>query len=70
MSTHRATDLGRAHWRKSVRSGASGNCVEVAELPEGHRAVRDSKKPHGSALIFSPAEWTAFAAGVRAGEFD
>jgi hypothetical protein len=33
-------------------------------------AVRDSKNPDGSRLIFSHDEWRAFVAGVRAGEFD
>jgi len=33
-------------------------------------AVRDSKNPTGSALIFARAEWSAFTAGLGAGEFD
>lgn len=74
MSTHRAVtadELSRAHWIKSSRSGSGGgNCVEVADLDRGQRAVRDSKDPNGPALIFTPAEWAAFTAGVRAGEFD
>ncbi|MGH3515271.1 MAG: DUF397 domain-containing protein, partial [Pseudonocardiaceae bacterium] len=47
-----------------------GNCVEVADLAAGHRAVRDSKNPDGGVLIVTSTEWTAFAGGVRAGEFD
>jgi hypothetical protein len=38
-------------------------------LPDGSRAVRHSKHPDGPALIFSPTEWDAFIAGVKAGEF-
>lgn len=49
---------------------SSRDCVEVADLPDGGRAVRDSKDPTGPALIFTPAEWAAFTAGVRDGEFD
>jgi Domain of unknown function (DUF397) len=56
-------------WRKSRRSTDQGNCVEVADLDGGH-AVRDSKNPTGPALMFTVAEWVAFTAGVRAGEFD
>ncbi|MGH3720598.1 MAG: DUF397 domain-containing protein [Pseudonocardiaceae bacterium] len=55
-------------WRKSSFSD-EGNCVEVADLDGGHRAVRDSKDPGGSALMFSVAGWAVFTAGVRAGEF-
>jgi hypothetical protein len=57
-------------WRKSSRSGSTTNCVEVAASPPGVVAVRDSKDPDGAKLIFTPAEWDAFTAGVRAGEFD
>jgi hypothetical protein len=65
------SDLTRAVWRKSTYSnGSGGNCVEVASNLPGAVAVRDSKDPHGPALIFAPAEWEAFTAGVRAAEFD
>ena len=58
-------------WRKSsFSSGQGGSCVEVASFDAGHRAVRDSKDPTGPALMFTAAEWSAFTAGVRAGEFD
>jgi Domain of unknown function (DUF397) len=57
-------------WRKSRRSGSTTNCVEVAANVPGVVAVRDSKDPDGAKLIFTPAEWDAFTAGVRAGEFD
>ncbi|MFB8777133.1 DUF397 domain-containing protein [Streptomyces broussonetiae] len=56
-------------WVKSSYSGNNGNCVEVAALPGGGRALRDSKNPDGSALVFSSGEWGAFVAGVMAGEF-
>ena len=61
--------LAHANWRTSTYSGASGECVEVAELAEGGWAVRDSKNPTGPALILTPSEWTAFTADVRDGKF-
>ncbi len=57
-------------WRKSGRSNAGGNCVEVANLPDGGRAVRDSKDPHGPILTFTRREWEAFVGGAKDGEFD
>ena len=64
-------ELAGATWFKSTRSsGGGGQCVEVAQLDDGRRAVRDSKNPTGPVLIFTPAEWAAFTAGVRGGEFD
>ncbi|WP_308016135.1 DUF397 domain-containing protein [Nonomuraea aurantiaca] len=32
-------------------------------------AIRDSKDPHGPALIFTSGEWAAFLAGAKDGEF-
>jgi uncharacterized protein DUF397 len=70
-------DLSGAVWRRSAGSdGSDEACIEVAFAPgskEGSEqiiAVRDSRHPDGPALIFTPAEWEAFTAGVRDGEFD
>ena len=53
-------------WRKGSRSSGSGSdCVEVADLPDGGFAVRDSKDPEGPILFFTPGERAAFVAGVR-----
>ncbi|MGH3795144.1 MAG: DUF397 domain-containing protein [Pseudonocardiaceae bacterium] len=69
MSNHE-TELSRVVWRKaSYSNGNGGACVEVADVDGGHCAVRDSKDPAGPVLTFTPGEWTAFTAGVRAGEF-
>ncbi|MGH3535804.1 MAG: DUF397 domain-containing protein [Pseudonocardiaceae bacterium] len=62
-------DLASAVWRKSTRSSANGQCVEVATL-QGATAVRDSKNPDGTALTFTPAQWVTFTTGLCAGEFD
>jgi hypothetical protein len=57
-------------WRKSHFSGQQGNCVEVARIPGGGIAVRNSRDPKGPALVFTYAEIDAFLAGAREGEFD
>jgi hypothetical protein len=57
-------------WRKSTASNPSGNCVEVAALPGGAVAVRNSRYPAGPALVYTRAEIAAFLAGVKNGEFD
>jgi hypothetical protein len=38
--------------------------VEVADLHNGYRAIRDSKNPTGLALIVTTAEWAAFVTGL------
>jgi Domain of unknown function (DUF397) len=63
-------DRAAAAWRQSSRQSASGQSVEVADLPDGGWAVRDSKNPDGPILFFTPAEREAFVEGVKDGEFD
>lgn len=57
-------------WQKSRRSNPSGNCVEMAQLPGGGIAVRNSRDPDGPALIYTSDEIAAFIAGARDGDFD
>jgi hypothetical protein len=50
--------MNNLNWVKSSYSGGqSANCVEVAALPGGGRAVRDSKDPAGAVLLLSSAQW-------------
>ena len=65
-----ADDLGAVQWRKSTASNPSGDCVEMADLTSGDVAVRNSRDPHGPALVYTRAEIRAFVAGAKAGEFD
>ncbi|MCX4747023.1 DUF397 domain-containing protein [Kitasatospora sp. NBC_01287] len=55
-------------WRKSTYSNGQGaECVEVAYGVPAIAPVRDSKDPHGLALIFPVHAWAAFVAEVKAG---
>lgn len=63
-------DLSQAEFRKSSYSGSGNNCVEVATNLPDVVVVRDSKDPKGPALVFSRAEFEAFTAGVKDGQFE
>jgi hypothetical protein len=64
-------DITRAAWQKSSFSGYNGNCFEIARLRGDRIGVRDTKdQGSGPVLVFSQDEWTAFMAGLKAGEFD
>lgn len=72
-SAEQVVDGGQAfvpQWRKSSHSQGQNQCVEVAAgAPGGQTWLRDSKDPDGPVLRFTSAEWTAFVAGTRDGEF-
>lgn len=58
-------------WRKARASNPSGNCVELAALPDGAGiGMRNSRDPNGPVLVYTPEEIAAFLAGARDGEFD
>ncbi|MFI7312003.1 DUF397 domain-containing protein [Streptomyces hygroscopicus] len=59
-------------WFTSSYSNNGGACVEVAAnlvASRGVVPVRDSKDPHGPALMFEPTAWSSFVSAVRRGEF-
>lgn len=67
-----ARDPAGVTWRKSSFSGGNGGsgCVEVALLPGGEVAVRDTKDRTLPPHHHSTAAWRVFLAAVRAGEFE
>ncbi|AQA11935.1 DUF397 domain-containing protein [Streptomyces malaysiensis] len=59
-------------WFKSSYSNNGGACIEVAAnlvASRGVVPVRDSKDPHGPALMFDPTAWSSFVSAIRRGEF-
>ena len=65
-----AAELTDVVWHKSRYSNPEGNCVELAALPDGSVAVRNSRHPQGPALVYTSAEISAFVRGVKDGDFD
>lgn len=65
-----AADLSDVTWRKSRHSNSQGTCVELASLPDGAIALRNSQHPDSPALIYTRAEIDAFIRGAKDGEFD
>ena len=59
-------ELNCAKWRKSSHSGSGDQCVEVAPLSSGIRAVRDSKDVDGPVLLFAMSEWHQFIGEIKA----
>ncbi|MFD4144090.1 DUF397 domain-containing protein [Streptomyces sp. NPDC058572] len=56
-------------WEKSPFSGGNDNCVEFGEIG-GFVAMRDSKRPEQTPLVFDRSEIAAMIAGAKAGTFD
>jgi len=71
-----AGDLRDVQWRRAggalggTEGGGSGAGVEMARLPDGQIAVRNSADPDGPALIYTRAEIEALIGGAQDGDFD
>ncbi|MYY05727.1 MULTISPECIES: DUF397 domain-containing protein [unclassified Streptomyces] len=65
----RADDLGVSWFRSSYSNDQGGACVEGGRLPNGQMAIRDSKVPHGAAVVFPAASWSQFISGVSGERF-
>jgi hypothetical protein len=57
-------------WRKSRHSNPSGNCVELAELPDGRVALRNSRHPSGPILVYERDDMAGFVLSAKNGTFD
>ncbi|MEQ4302301.1 DUF397 domain-containing protein [Plantactinospora sp. B6F1] len=60
-------------WHISTRSAdVGGSCVEAGPVLDGSGrvALRHSKAPDAATIVYTRAEWDAFVAGVKDGEFD
>ena len=53
-------------WVKSSYSNPSGNCVEVDDGEPALILVRDSKDQSRRVLMFTPRQWKAFLAEIKA----
>ncbi|MFD9602840.1 DUF397 domain-containing protein [Streptomyces sp. NPDC059970] len=62
-------DFSGITWEKSSFSGGNDNCVEVGVIGD-LVAVRDSKRPDQTPLVFTRGGIGALLAGVKAGAFD
>jgi Domain of unknown function (DUF397) len=69
MTTYSRVTWNGLTWRRSSYSSAQGNCVEIAALPSGCTAVRDSKQQSGPVLAFAPVAWQTFCSAIKAGHF-
>lgn len=65
-----AAQLEGATWRKSQRSNSQGACVELARLDVSTVAMRNSRDPQGTALIYPASAVRAMVGALRSGEFD
>ena len=65
-----ADELDNVRWQKSQHSNPNGACVELAAVPGGEIAMRNSRFPVGPVLLYTQAEIIAFLAGAKDGEFD
>lgn len=62
-------DFSGVAWEKSPFSGGNDNCVEFGQI-DGLVAIRDSKRPEQTPLVYTRGEIGAMVAGAKAGAFD
>lgn len=62
-------DFSGVAWEKSPFSSGGNNCVEFGTVGE-YVALRDSKNPEQTPLVYTRGEIAALLAGAKAGAFD
>jgi hypothetical protein len=65
-----ASSLVEVEWAASRHGESRAACAQMATLPSGSIAMRNSRDPDGPALVYTHAEIEAFIAGAKDGEFD
>ncbi|WP_369207545.1 DUF397 domain-containing protein [Streptomyces sp. PU-14G] len=67
MSKRTLSNASTLHgWRKSSYSNdQGGSCLEIVDTDSATIPVRDSKNPHGPALLVPSASWAAFIDSLR-----
>jgi hypothetical protein len=65
-----ASSLDGARWQGSHDAAVREGRVELAVLPGGEIAMRNSQDPGGPVLIYTYDEIEAFINGTKDGEFD
>jgi Domain of unknown function (DUF397) len=65
-----AGELTGVQWRRAGGTDGADAGVELAKLPDGQIAVRNSADPDGPALIYTRVEIEALIGGAQDGDFD
>jgi hypothetical protein len=65
-----STDPHDLRWFKAAKSNSASGCVEVAHLPGGGVALRDSKDTSRPAFAFTATAWDNLIIHAKHGELD
>ncbi|MEU9114669.1 DUF397 domain-containing protein [Streptomyces sp. NPDC048483] len=70
MAEHTIPEAARLNgWRKSSYSDNEGaSCIEVLDNYPSGVPVRDSRNPHGPALVLPAHSWSSFITAVKSGK--
>lgn len=68
--SHNIPNVDGLAWRKARASVGEGACVELAPMPTGDIALRNSNRPEAGIIPFTKPEIAALLVGAREGDFD